>query len=383
MALNGVKVLEFAGLAPGPFCGMILSDFGADVVRVDRTQAAGLVNDDTLSRGKRSIALDLKQQDAKNIIYKLIEKTDVLIDPFRPGVMEKNGLGPEELCKRNPRLIYARLTGFGQTGPYANIAGHDINYLALSGILSMLGRSNEPPMFPINILADFAAGGLLCAFGIVLALFERTKSGKGQVIDNAMVDGVLYIGSFLYKHKFHGVLTDSRGNNMLDGGSPFYEVYQTKDGKYMSIGSLEPQFYNTAMELLGFNLDDWPQFDSGKWPDLRNELKKKFASKTQAEWTAVFDGSDACVVPVVDIHDLNSHQNTVNRKLLISSESKEEVAPAPAPKLSRTPGTGVIKPQPKIGQHSRDVLIENGFSADQIQKVLANKVMLHTDVAKL
>ncbi|NXF89395.1 AMACR racemase, partial [Eubucco bourcierii] len=246
MALGGVRVLELAGLAPAPLCGMILADFGARVVRVDRTRSAS--NSDVQARGKRSLALNLKRPSGVAVLKRLCRGADVLIEPFRHGVMEKLGLGPEVLLQENPRLIYARLTGFGQTGKYAKSAGHDINYLALSGVLSKLGRKDEKPYAPLNLLADFAGGGVMCAVGIVMALYERTKSGKGQVIDASMVEGVAYLSSFLWKSQNSMLWSRPRGENLLDSGAPFYETYKTSDGKFMAVGAIEAQFYEQLLK---------------------------------------------------------------------------------------------------------------------------------------
>ncbi|NXR57977.1 AMACR racemase, partial [Rhadina sibilatrix] len=250
MALGGVRVLELAGLAPAPLCGMILADFGAQVVRVDRLPrpAAALQHEDVQARGKRSLALDLKRPQGAAALRRLCGVADVLIEPFRHGVMERLGLGPEVLLRENPRLIYARLTGFGQTGKYAKSAGHDINYLALSGVLSKLGRKNENPYAPVNLLADFAGGGVMCALGIVIALFERAKSGRGQVIDASMVEGVAYLSSFLWKSQRLGLWNQPRGENLLDSGAHFYEIYRTSDGKFMAVGAIEPAFYNQLIK---------------------------------------------------------------------------------------------------------------------------------------
>ncbi|XP_076742731.1 alpha-methylacyl-CoA racemase isoform X2 [Maylandia zebra] len=246
MALAGVRVIELAGLAPAPFCGMILADFGAKVIRVDRTKVPTSL--DTQARGKRSVAINLKTTEGIALLRKLCIKSDVVLEPYRKGVMEKLDLGPHELLKENPRLIYARLTGYGQSGSYATVAGHDINYTAMSGLLSRLGRSGEKPYAPLNLLADFGGGGLTCALGIVLALLERTKSGKGQIIDASMVEGAAYMGSFLWKSRSIGLWNRSRGENMLDSGAPFYDTYQTSDGQFMAVGAIEPQFYKQLLK---------------------------------------------------------------------------------------------------------------------------------------
>ena len=244
-ALQGIRVVEMAGLAPAPYCGLILADFGAEVVRVDRVGAGSM---DQLARGKRSVAVNLKSPEGVETVLRLMETADVLLEPYRPGVMERLGLGPDVACARNPRLVYARLTGFGQDGPYAPMAGHDINYIAISGALSLLGRKGEKPLAPVNLLGDFAGGGMLCALGICLALLERTHSGKGQVVDTAMVDGAAYLATFVYKFRNSGMWRDERGTNMLDSAAPFYDTYRTKDGEFMSVGAIEPQFYAALLK---------------------------------------------------------------------------------------------------------------------------------------
>lgn len=293
MALRGIKVIELAGLAPGPVCGMVLADHGASVIRVDKV-GAGL-NYDVTARGKRSIAVNLKKPEGRGILQRLCGSADVVIEPFRPGVMEKLGLGPDRLTVDNPRLIYARMTGFGQTGPYRDMAGHDINYLGLSGVLSSLGRKNENPLPPINLLADFAGGSFTCAMGIMAALLERTTSGKGQVVDSCMVEGAAYVGSWLFASKDMFIWGEPRGHNILDSGAHFYETYRTKDDKFMCIGAIEPQFYEKFLELIGLSDDDLPQFDD--FDELKEKLSSVFLTKTRDEWTSIFDLTDACVTP--------------------------------------------------------------------------------------
>ncbi|KAG0327120.1 hypothetical protein BGZ99_008335 [Dissophora globulifera] len=359
--LAGLKVIEIAGLAPAPFAGKILADFGADVIRVDRSKSA--MNLDVLAQGKRSIALNLKSPAGIEALVRLCENADVVIEPFRPGVMERLGLGPDVLLKRNPRLVYARMTGFGQEGHYAKMAGHDINYLAISGVLSTLGKHDDKPAFPINLLADFAGGGLMCALGVLLALQERAQSGKGQVVDAAMVGGVNYIGSFVYNmHKAGALFQTPRGTGQLDGGAPFYDTYKTKDGLYMAVGALESEFYELLLQGLGLNRekDQLPeQMNTEGWPMLRELFTKIFLSKTQAEWVKVFDQTDACVTPVLDYYEMST--------------------PPPAPRLLRTPGV-----QPKaeseeifleVGGQSQEILKEAGFSDQEIRDLVAKNAV--------
>ncbi|KAM9840998.1 alpha-methylacyl-CoA racemase isoform 1-T2 [Aulostomus maculatus] len=373
MALAGVRVIELAGLAPAPFCGMILADFGAKVIRVDRTKVGMAL--DTQARGKRSVAINLKTPEGVDLLRKLCVQSDVVLEPYRKGVMEKLGLGPQELLKENPRLIYARLTGYGQSGSYASAAGHDINYLAMSGLLSRLGRSGEKPYAPLNLLADFAGGGLTCAMGIVLALLERTTSGKGQIIDASMVEGAAYVGSFVWKSQSIGMWDRSRGENMLDSGAPFYDTYQTSDGQYVAVGAIEPQFYKRLLEGLELDAGNLPpQMSSPDWPELRRIFTECFASKTQAEWSRIFDGTDACVTPVLSFDQVSSHPHNQERGSFLKDSSGEE-SPRPAPVLSRTPAEPCIASDPVIGEHTVEVLEDYGYDSAQIDQMLAAGVV--------
>ena len=366
-ALQGVRVVEMAGLAPAPFCGMILADFGADVVRVDRVGAGSM---DQLARGKRSVAVNLKSGDGVETVLRLIEKADVLLEPYRPGVMERLGLGPKVAAARNPRLVYARLTGFGQDGPYASMAGHDINYIAISGALSLLGRKGEKPLPPVNLLGDFAGGGMLCALGICLALLERGHSGRGQVVDAAMVDGAAYISSFVYKFRNSGMWRDERGTNMLDTGAPFYDTYRTKDGQFMSVGAIEPQFYAALLQGLGLDAAAMPQqMDQSQWAATAARFTEVFGAKTRAEWCAIFDGTDACVAPILNLDEAGDHPHNRARGLLIPDAAKGKLEPAPAPRLSRSPGDG-SRPLPEVGAHTRAVLGEYGFSESEVARLV-------------
>lgn len=373
MALAGVRVIELAGLAPAPFCGMILADFGAKVIRVDRTKVP--MSLDTQARGKRSVAINLKTTEGIALLRKLCIKSDVVLEPYRKGVMEKLGLGPHELLKENPRLIYARLTGYGQSGSYATAAGHDINYIAMSGLLSWLGRSGEKPYAPLNLLADFGGGGLTCALGIVLALLERTKSGKGQIIDASMVEGAAYMGSFLWKSRSIGLWNRSRGENMLDSGAPFYDTYQTLDGQFMAVGAIEPQFYKRLLKGLELDAGELPsQMSFDDWPELRRIFTERFASKTQAEWSEIFDGTDACVTPVLSFDQVSSHPHNRERGSFMKDSSGEE-SPRPAPVLSRTPAEPCLTSDPVTGEHTAEVLQEYGFTSPQIDQMLSAGVI--------
>jgi len=367
-----MKVIELAGLAPAPVCGMILSDFGAKVIRVDKV-GSGL-NYDVTARGKRSIALNLKKPEGVDILRKLCGSADVLIEPFRPGVMERLGLGPDTLIKENPKLVYARLTGFGQTGPYKDMAGHDINYLGLSGVLSSLGRKHENPLPPVNLLADFAGGSFTCAMGIMAALLERTSSGQGQVIDSCMVEGAAYVGSWLYASRDMFVWGQPRGHNLLDSGAHFYETYRTKDGKYMCVGALEPQFYNILQEKLNVSDEDLPQFDD--FDEMKERLAKIFIEKTRDEWCEVFDGTDACVTPVLEKEEAGEHpQNRARGSFLKNG------MPRPAPLLSRTPAVASSAPNNlDFGSHTKEILAEAGFTDKDIDELVEKKIIEQADI---
>ncbi len=370
-ALQGIRVLEMAGLAPAPYAGMILADFGAEVIRVDRAPATGLGADPTrdyLARGKRSIGLNMKDPRGVDALLALVETADVLIEPFRPGVMEKLGAGPEVVMKRNPRIIYARLTGWGQQGPYAAMAGHDINYISLSGVLSLLGRKGEKPLPPVNLLGDFAGGGMLCAMGIVIALLERTGSGKGQIIDAAMVDGAANLGTFLYGFHAAGLWSNERGTNMLDTGAPFYDTYETKDGKYMSVGAIENQFYAQLIDGLGLDAEELPhQMDRDAWAQTAAKFSEVFLSKTRDEWCKVFDGTDACVAPVLDLDEAPAHPHNIARATFAPGIAGTLV-PEAAPKLSRTPGKGAAS-APAPGTDTEELLRETGMSAEELTEL--------------
>jgi len=372
MALKGMKVIELAGLAPAPVCGMILSDFGAKVIRVDKV-GSGL-NYDVTARGKRSIALNLKKPEGVDILRKLCGSADVLIEPFRPGVMERLGLGPDTLIKENPRLVYARLTGFGQTGPYKDMAGHDINYLGLSGVLASLGRKHENPLPPVNLLADFAGGSFTCAMGIMAALLERSSSGQGQVIDSCMVEGAAYVGSWLYASRDMFVWGQPRGHNLLDSGAHFYETYETKDGKYICVGALEPQFYSILQDKLNVSDDQLPQFDD--FDEMKEKLAEIFIKKTRDEWCSIFDGTDACVSPVLEQEEAGEHPQNMARGSFL-----ENGMPRPAPLLSRTPAVASSSPNNlDFGSHTTEILSEAGFTDKDINTLLDKRIVEQADI---
>eukprot|EP01134_Creolimax_fragrantissima_P006707 CFRG6707T1 len=372
MALRGIRVLELAGLAPVPFAGLILQDFGADVIRVDRRELP--LFEDRLARGKKSVCLDLKNPLAVDAFRKLTITSDIILDPYRPGVMEKNGLGPDELFALNSKLIYARLTGYGQTGPMKKIGGHDINYCSISGMLSTMGRAGEPPTPPGNLAADFAGGSMIGVTGIMMALFERTKSGKGQVVDISMTEGLSYVGSCLHSMRSLGVWNGPRGSNLLDGGAPFYRTYQTKDGKYMAVGSIEPMFFERLVKGLGMSVQQLPkQMDFMKWEEMKVTFSEAFASKTREEWEKIFCDLDACVTPVLEIEEAQEYPQNVARNAFRETNYQGRInpCPAPAPILSRTPATGDDDNNAVVGKNTTEILKEAGLSGQEISELLA------------
>ncbi|KAM3964743.1 alpha-methylacyl-CoA racemase [Aphomia sociella] len=356
MALKGIKVVEMMGLAPGPFCGTILADFGASVTVVQKIEPSPF---DVMSNGKKMISVDLKTKEGVGIVKKLCASSDVLLDTFRPGVLEKLGLGPNTLLKDNSRLIYARLTGFGQNGYFKNKGGHDINYTAMSGVLSLLGNKEHDPRPPLNLLADFAGGSVMCALGILIALFERTKSGKGQVVDASMTEGVSYIATWLFKSRNLPIWSGDPGTNTLDGGVPFYRTYKTKDNKFMAVGALEPKFYTNFLKGLGVSEDDY-----GQLHDIQRNTKKfeeVFIQKTQNEWCQIFDNLDACVTPVVDFDTIDNEKYYTSNNVY-KRDDTNVIVPNPAPRLSNTPGMSVgLKPLPQPGEHTIEILKELGY----------------------
>jgi alpha-methylacyl-CoA racemase len=365
--LHGVRVIEIASLAPAPFGCMILADLGADVVRVDRADRGDgldLGPAGPLARSRRSIALDLKDPAGIDVLLRLADTADVLVEAFRPGVAERLGFGPQVCAGRNPRLIYARMTGWGQHGPLASTAGHDIDYIAVAGSLDPIGRAGQRPVPPLNLVGDFGGGGMLLAVGVLAALLERERSGLGQVVDAAMVDGSALLASFLYGLRAAGAWRDERGTNLLDGGAPFYDTYRTADGRHMAVGALEPKFYAELLARLGLDPAGLPaQYDRSGWPALRAALTAAFGSRTQAEWAAVFDGSDACVAPVVSPADAPDHPHNAARGTFVDVGGL--VQPAPAPRFSRTPA-GPPAPPVAPGASTGEVLAGLGFTDAQI-----------------
>ncbi len=373
--LHGVRVIEIASLAPAPFGCMILSDLGADVLRVDRAdqcRADAAAAADPLSRGRRSIGLNLKDPDGVAMLLRLTEPADVLVEGFRPGVAERLGFGPGVCAQRNPRLVYARMTGWGQDGPLAAAAGHDIDYIAVSGALHLIGRAGERPVPPVNLLGDFGGGGMLLAIGVLAALVERERSGLGQVIDAAMVDGSALLTSFLYGLRAGGGWRDERGTNLLDGGAPFYDTYETADGQYVAVGALERKFYAELIRGLGLGDAGLPdQYDRDGWPVLRARFADAFRQRTRAEWTGVFAGSDACVAPVLGPGEAPAHPHNAARGTFV--EVGGLVQPGPAPRLSRTP-PGTPRPPARPGADTDAVLAGVGLTASEIAALRARGV---------
>ncbi|QMW66222.1 CoA transferase [Mumia sp. ZJ1417] len=380
--LAGLRVVEIAGIGPGPFAAMLLADLGADVLRVDRVTPGGLAvvpqDKDVLARGRRSVAVDLKRPEGVAVLLDLVERADVLIEGFRPGVAERLGFGPDACLARNPRLVYGRMTGWGQDGPLATSAGHDVNYISVAGALDPIGRAGGPPQIPMNLLGDFAGGSMYLVVGVLAALVEARDSGHGQVVDAAIVDGTAHLLSMITNLQQVGAWSDARGTNLLDSGSPFYDVYETADGLWMSVGALEPQFYDEMVKLL--ELDTVPgqplpdRYDLAAWPQLRERLAARFAERTQAEWAELFAGTDACVAPVVPMRDAPQHPHLVARGTYVEHEGV--VQAAPAPRFSRTPATLGRTPS-KSGADTREALAAWGI--DDVDALIASGAVVQRE----
>ncbi len=363
--LAGLTVIELAGIGPGPFAAMLLADLGADVIRIDRPGGSpGTPAADLLNRGKRSVLLDLKQAGAVQAVLALAASAEVLIEAFRPGVTERLGLGPLDCWAANPKLVYGRMTGWGQSGPLAQSAGHDIGYIALTGALHAIGAAGGPPQIPLNLVGDFGGGSTYLVIGVLAALREAARTGRGQVVDAAIVDGAAHLLTFTHALLAEGGWTDERGTNLLDGGAPFYSVYATADGRHMSVGALEPRFYAELLRLLGLESDPGRQHDRNLWPALRQRLAAVFATRTQAQWTAVFDGTDACVAPVLSLSEAAAHPHLASRATFAVADGV--LQPAPAPRFSGAPAgppPPVPGPPPRPGEHTREILAAAGVDA--------------------
>ncbi|MDP9464081.1 MAG: CoA transferase [Actinomycetota bacterium] len=379
--LSGYRVIELGGIGPGPFAAMMLADMGAEVIRVDRaTGAAGPMPStppfDVLLRGRRSIAIDLKHADGVGTLLDLVSSADALIEGFRPGVMERLGIGPDECLGRNPRLVFGRMTGWGQSGPLARVAGHDINYISLAGALAHFGRDGQAPVPPLNMVGDFGGGGMFLAFGVVCALLEAQQSGVGQVVDAAMVDGTATLMTMFWAFKSIGFFDeDRRGTNLLDTGAPFYDVYRCADDQYVSVGSIEPQFYAELLRLTGLDSDAEfaKQMDKSAWPHRKQRIAELFATKSRDEWCALMEGSEVCFAPVLTMSEAARHPHNLERHTFVEVAGVQQ--PAPAPRFSRTPGE-ITAPPAHPGQHSIEILRDWGFDAARIDELIACRAVV-------
>jgi len=377
--LAGVKVLEIAALGPAPFASMMLADMGAEVLRVDRTERVASAAHDTpppldfLSRSRRSVGLDLKRPEGVELLLKLVESADVVVEGFRPGVMERLGVGPGVCLARNPRLVFGRMTGWGQEGPLAQSAGHDINYIALAGALEPIGRRGDKPVPPLNLVGDFGGGGMLLAYGIACALVERARSGKGQVVDAAMVDGAAVLMTFFHAAQQAGWWKPERGTNLLDGGAPFYDTYETSDGKYIAIGAIESKFYAELLEKLGLAAEALPdQMDRSHWQEQTERFSALIATKTRDEWCALLEGTDACFAPVLSLEEAAEHPHLRARDTFVEVAGARQ--PAPAPRFSRTP-CRISAPPPHPGQHTDEALADWGIQTAEIDRLRGSGVI--------
>ncbi len=370
--LDGIKVVELAGLGPGPWCAMALSDMGAEVIRIDRADAVGSDSPDQLPpdfvnrRGRPSVAVDLKSPAGVEVVLRLAEQADALIEGFRPGVVERLGVGPDACLARNERLIYGRMTGWGQSGPLSQVAGHDINYLALTGLLHAIGPAAGPPLPPLALVGDFG-GGLLLAFGVLAGLLEARSSGKGQVVDAAIVDGAALLGSMFHGQVQTGQWRDERGANDLDGGAPYYGAYETADGKWVAVGAMEPRFYAVLVEALAIEgIDLAAQRDRATWPDTRAKFAAAFRGKTRAEWVEILQPLEACFSPVLTLTEAIEHEQNTSRELFVANDGVMQTAPAP--RFSRTPGE-IQGPAALYGEQTDEALAAWGFEADELDRL--------------
>ncbi|MFC7516751.1 CaiB/BaiF CoA transferase family protein [Herbaspirillum sp. GCM10030257] len=370
--LSGFTVVEMAAIGPSPFCAMMLADMGADVIRIDRLSAGFFGNGGIIDRGRRTIALDIKKPGAAEIVLALIEKADALLEGFRPGVMERLELGPDVCLKRNPRLVYGRMTGWGQEGPLSQAAGHDLNYIAITGALHATGYADRPPTPPLHLVGDMGGGAMMLAFGILCGLLEASRTGKGQVVDAAICDGASLLASTYHGKIRSGDWVNQRQSNMLDGGAHFYGCYACADGKFISIGAIEPQFYQLLLELCGIEDNDFvQQWERAQWPLLRAKLASIIAGKTREQWCALLEGTDVCFAPVLDFLEAPDYPHNKERGSFVETDGI--VHPAPAPRFSRTPGQAL--PIPKAGQHTDELLIELGMSEADIRTFRENGVI--------
>jgi alpha-methylacyl-CoA racemase len=371
--LHGYRIIELAGIGPGPFCGMMLGDMGADLIRVERPGQGARRIPDVLARNRRSIVIDLKQPAGVELVLQLCESADALFEGFRPGVAERLGLGPDACMARNTRLVYGRMTGWGQSGPLAHAAGHDINYIALAGALHGIGPADHKPVPPLNLVGDFGGGGMLLAFGMVCALLETQRSGRGQVVDAAMIDGAAALMAMFYSMRAMGAHSDVRGTNLLDGGAHFYDTYETADRQFVSIGSIEPQFYALLLEKLGLDPAQFsPQMDRNRWAELKQRLAAVFRTRTQAEWCELLEGTDVCFAPVLAPLEAPAHPHHRERGTFVEVDGL--VQPAPAPRFSRTT-SAAPRNGPAAGEHTTEILREIGLSAAKIETLREQSVI--------
>jgi alpha-methylacyl-CoA racemase len=372
--LRGVRVLEIAAEGPAAFCAMLLADLGAEVLRVDRGASPPARDgrpprDAVLGRGRRSAAVNLKLPDGVETVLRLVERADALLEGFRPGVAERLGIGPDACLARNPRLVYGRVTGWGQDGPLAHAAGHDINFIALAGVLGAVGRTGQPPVPPLALAGDFGGGGAFLAAGVLAALLEAQRSGQGQVVDATVVDGAAALMGVFYGLHSAGDWNLQRGSNLLDGGAPFYDAYETADGEYVAVGCLEPKFFATLLEHLGLSAADLPeQYDRDGWPRLRERLAEVFRTRTRREWCEALEGTDACFAPVLSLDEAPRHPHNVAREAFVELDGV--VHPAPAPRFSRTP-TPLVRRAPRPGEHTVAALTGWGIAPEEVQRLLA------------
>jgi alpha-methylacyl-CoA racemase len=375
--LEGVRVVEFAAIGPAPHAVMMLADLGADVIRIDRVSAAAgrpgtEITSQGMARNRRSLAVDLKQPEGIALVHSLLERSDVVIEGFRPGVMERLGFAPDLCLERNPGLVYGRMTGWGQQGALATTAGHDINYAAVTGALHAIGPADRPPPVPLNLIADFGGGATYLAFGVVAALLHRERTGEGQVVDAAMVDGVTSLTSYFHGLIELGMWTVEREANLLDGAAPFYCTYRTADHGYVAVGAIEPQFHAALLETLQLDPAEFPQEDRESWPEQKRRLAEVFASRTRDEWAELFADSDACVSPVLSFSEAPTHAHLQERRTFV--ERSGRVQPAPAPRFSQTPGSIVADP-PGFGEHTDEILAELGVDDDELAALRARRVV--------
>ena len=375
--LRGIKVVEVAGIGPGPHACMLLADLGADVIRIERPGGQMLTggSHDLLNRGRPSVALDLKNPEAVDTVLRLVEDADVLVEGMRPGVTERIGIGPEACLARNPQLVYGRMTGWGQTGPWATAAGHDMNYIAITGTLFGLGQVKDKPQFPTNLIGDFGGGSTYLVIGLLAALLEARVSGQGQVVDAAIVDGTASLNAMGAAFLASGTFKEERAANLLDGGAPYYDIYETADGRHMSVGALEPQFYEVFVDLLGIRAEAPDRYDLEQAEELRALIARRFKERTQSEWSALFDGTDACVAPILPMSEAVDHPHLKDRGTFVDKDGL--VQPAPAPRFSRTEATLGLPPAPRPGAHTREALAAWGIT--DVDALIASGAAIQAD----